>query len=392
MRKTSYYPYFFLIIFLLFMLSLSKGSVDRVRNTAISSIAPTWINLNKMGRFLLKTPPLMNFQKNDLEKEKLFLENNMLKNQINGIYEWLFFENRIEDQVDKFKILKKENQKDIYLKDFFQRRAEEIKEILKVEYLALPAKVIFRSPTSWSSSLWINVGDKNNEEVSKLIIAKNSPVVLGQNLIGVVEYVGYNKSRVRLITDAGLIPSVRALRGGNQDKTLLNTIESLKDQIYSRDNLFSKSDDKQNLLNVLFELKDKLSGTDEGKYLAKGEIFGSAQPLWRSRGSKLKGVGFNYDYADEEGNPRDLRSGKLINDKSIGAKAEPLLQKGDLLETTGMDGIFPKGLQVAIVSKVNDLDDGDFAYDIEAKPTCSNLNELEVVLVLPPIGFDQNYQ
>nr|NGX36367.1 hypothetical protein [Candidatus Anoxychlamydiales bacterium] len=222
MRKTSYYPYFFLIIFLLFMLSLSKGSVDRVRNTAISSIAPTWINLNKMGRFLLKTPPLMNFQKNDLEKEKLFLENNMLKNQINGIYEWLFFENRIEDQVDKFKILKKENQKDIYLKDFFQRRAEEIKEILKVEYLALPAKVIFRSPTSWSSSLWINVGDKNNEEVSKLIIAKNSPVVLGQNLIGVVEYVGYNKSRVRLITDAGLIPSVRALRGGNQDKTLLN--------------------------------------------------------------------------------------------------------------------------------------------------------------------------
>ncbi|NGX29276.1 MAG: hypothetical protein K940chlam4_00107, partial [Candidatus Anoxychlamydiales bacterium] len=327
---------------------------------------------------------------NKIEMDKLLLENTMLKNQINGIYEWLFFENRIEDQVDKFKVLNEEDQKDIYLKDFFQRRAEELKEILKVEYQALSAKVIFRSASSWSSSIWINIGEKNNEALSKLIVAKNSPVVIGNNLIGIVEYVGEKFSRVRLITDSGFIPSVRAVRGKVQDKNLLNIISSLKNHVHARDNLFYSKDEKENFLDKLISLNSRLTNQKEDKYLAKGELHGTSQPLWRSKGTKLKGIGFNYDYADEEGPARDLKSGKIILDPE--SKSVLLIEKGDLLVTTGMDGIFPKGLNVGIVTKVYNLEDGDYAYNIEVKSTCANLNELEVVLVLPPLGFEMDEQ
>ncbi|NGX33345.1 MAG: hypothetical protein K1060chlam4_01410, partial [Candidatus Anoxychlamydiales bacterium] len=383
MRKPNYFPFLLLAFFMLSMMSISKNKVDKFRNFAISSFIPT----NNSSKFLLKTPDRTISQSdNKIEMEKLLLENTMLKNQINGIYEWLFFENRIEDQVDKFKILNDEDQKDIYLKDFFQRRAEELKEILKVEYQALSAKVIFRSASSWSSSIWINVGEKNNEQLSKLIIAKNSPVVIGNNLIGIVEYVGQKHSRVRLITDSGFIPSVRAVRGSIQDKSLLNIIDSLKNHVYARDNLFYSKDEKENFLDKLISLNSRLTNQKEDKYLAKGELHGTSQPLWRSKGTKLKGVGFNYDYADEEGPARDLKSGKIILDPE--SKRVALIEKGDLLVTTGMDGIFPKGLNVGLVTKVYDLEDGDYAYNIEAKPTASNLNEIEVVLILPPLGFE----
>jgi cell shape-determining protein MreC len=385
MKKLKFFPYIFLALFLLFILSLSKNNIDRCRRIAISSISPSWRSINKV----CEKTSIFNLNEKDIVKmEKVFLENTMLKNQIGGIYEWLFFENRIEDQMEKFKALNDKKIENFYLKEFFQRRAEEIKEILKLEYQALPAKVIFRDPSSWSSSLWINVGEKNNEDLSQLIIAKNSPVILGQNLIGIVEYVGYNYSRIRLITDAGLIPSVRAIRGSQQDKSLLNIIHSLRDHVLARENLFSTSEEKEKFLNTLYQMTKKLSDDKEEKYLAKGELYGSSQPLWRSRGITLKGMGFNYDYPDEEGSIRSLKSKEVVEENILNIKTEPLLEVGDLLVTTGMDGVFPKGLNVAIVSKVHDLNDGDYAYEIEAKPTAANLNELEVVLVLPPVGFE----
>ena len=387
MRRPNYFPFLLLAFFMLFMMSISKNKVDKFRNMAISSFIPT----SHSSKFLLKIPDrTLSQNDNKIEMDKLLLENTMLKNQINGIYEWLFFENRIEDQVDKFKVLNEEDQKDIYLKDFFQRRAEELKEILKVEYQALSAKVIFRSASSWSSSIWINIGEKNNEALSKLIVAKNSPVVIGNNLIGIVEYVGEKFSRVRLITDSGFIPSVRAVRGKVQDKNLLNIISSLKNHVHARDNLFYSKDEKENFLDKLISLNSRLTNQKEDKYLAKGELHGTSQPLWRSKGTKLKGIGFNYDYADEEGPARDLKSGKIILDPE--SKSVLLIEKGDLLVTTGMDGIFPKGLNVGIVTKVYNLEDGDYAYNIEVKSTCANLNELEVVLVLPPLGFEMDEQ
>jgi rod shape-determining protein MreC len=390
MRISKYFHYVILALFLLIVVSLPKSNIDKYRNISIACLSPCSKSIFAIKNLLLKEPLVSineSNETNSTEMKQLLLENTMLKNQINGLHEWLFFENRIEDQVEKYKSLKEKNIDNLLLKEFFQRRAEELKEIVKSEYEAVLGKVIFRDPSSWSSSLWINLGEKNNEDLSHLVIAKNSPVVLGQNLVGVVEYVGYSSSRIRLITDAGLIPSVRAARGNSQDKSLLNIIQSLKDHIYLRDNLFSSSEEKEHFFNTLFQMSKILSEDKEEKYLAKGELSGSSQPLWRAKGLTLKGIGFNYDYPDAEGPTRSFKSKDSLN-KELNIKTEALLEVGDLLVTTGMDGIFPKGLHVAIVSKVHDMNDGDYAYEIEAKPTVTNLNELEYVFVLPPINFE----
>ena len=181
------------------------------------------------------------------------------------------------------------------------------------EYL-LFAKVIFREPNSWSSVFWINAG-KNKD------LEEKSPVLIGKALIGMIDYVGNKKSRVRLLTDSSLPISVRAKR--------------------------------------------------EGEYLAKGELCGANHPLWRSRGQKLKGVGFNYDYADEKGPSQELE--------------KAFLQTGDVLVTTGYDGIFPEDLIVGYVTEVSPLKEGATSYEIEAKMVAGNLDDVKVVNILSPI-------
>jgi cell shape-determining protein MreC len=99
----------------------------------------------------------------------------------------------------------------------------------------------------------------------------------------------------------------------------------------------------------------------------------------------LRGTGFNYDFADDEGPGRDLRTGKPLEGKK---PAIPLIKVGDLLITTGFDGVFPAGLQAARVSKIFPLKEGDYYYDIEALPSENHLDELSLVFVLQPQGYD----
>ena len=166
------------------------------------------------------------------------------------------------------------------------------------------------------SSLWVNVGEEDNRVLGRGVIAKNSPVVSGGALVGVVDYVGKRQSRVRLITDSGLSPSVCAMRGG-------------------------------------------------GNHLAKGELHGSSAPLWRSRSLQLKGIGFHFDSGDQQGGS---------------------LQEGDLLVTTGLDGVFPPDLLVGRVVKVSATRPGGYAFDIEALAAATNLNDLQTLFVLPPLS------
>jgi rod shape-determining protein MreC len=237
----------------------------------------------------------------------------------------MFHASRGNEADEKIAELKLEN---LLLKDRLFQYKELIGNDPDSDTTPLLARVVYRCPISWNSSLWINVGEKDNEESEKKLIAKNSPVVLGTSLIGVVETVQTGRSQVRLITDPDLTPSVRALR----------------------------SDESGNPL-----------------YLAKGELHGSAKIFWRSRGSTLIGEGFNYDYDDNYGPAKDLRSNPAI------------LKVGDLLVTTGMDGIFPAGLHVARVTKIQSLREGDYYYEIEAIPTAESIEELSLVHVLPPL-------
>jgi cell shape-determining protein MreC len=98
-------------------------------------------------------------------------------------------------------------------------------------------------------------------------------------------------------------------------------------------------------------------------------------PLWKRRGQVLKGMGFNLDFADDYSEAKDLRTGDIIN-------------YYDLLVTSGLDGLFPEGLFVGVVTHIDLLEEGDYCYTLEAKPSVGNLDELVYVEVLPPLGFD----
>lgn len=276
MRPKNFRIYF-LIGLLLFFLIVSSLKSTYFKGIFIGFLIPFWENMS----------PSNNDQ--EIKAKHLLLENHLLKEK----------NSEMKELIDSLIEFKKSQANDLLSK-------------------TIPAKIIYRSPSFWENTLWINVGEK--------LIEKNSPVVFGNCLVGIVEETHSNYSVVRLITDSSLCPSVRVLR--------------------------------------------------EGQYLAKGELHGSGNPLWRSKGHRLKGVGFNYDFLDEEGVPIDLRSSNPV-----------LIKAGDLLVTTGLDGIFPKGLQVGIVNHVETLKEGDYFYSIEAKPVLENFDNLTFVFILPPLNF-----
>lgn len=257
MSKSRYLP---ILLILLLLLSLPESFTLSLRSLAISTCA--WAHGTE-----------------DVEVEQLRTENFRLRHEVEELYAAL------------------------HLADTLPSRA-------------IPARVVFRSPASWSSSLWIDIG--------KTQVLPNSPVVVGNALVGVIDHVSGRRARVRLITDSGLHPSVRASR--------------------------------------------------DGALLAKGELSGSSHPLWRSRGALLEGTGFNYDFSDSAGPARDLRS------------TDTILQPNDLLVTTGMDGLFPAGLEVARVTTVAPLREGAYFYDLLAEPVAPNLDDLTHLFILPPLG------
>lgn len=245
------------------------------------------------------------------------------------------------------------------------------------------AKVIYRSPTFWSSVCWINLGSESNHAQ---VIARNSPVLSGQCLVGLIDYVGKHQSRVRLITDSSLVVAVRAVRGDLQRQYLKNQINDLQELIGRYAYFFETSTAKSTIDN-LQELSQAMPDGQGTWFLAKGELQGSSQPLWRSLGCTLKGTGFNYDFSDEYGPSRDLRTGAVFQNGQK-KSAVPILKVNDLLVTTGLDGVFPPGLNVAEVAKIKPLKEGDYYYDLEAIPTAGNLHDLNWLYVIPPVSFD----
>ena len=332
-RLPSPKPYLQLLAILLILLSLPRSKCESMQGMTVAILAPTWNQLStiKQGILHLTEESAINEKGETVyvneEIQKLNLENQLLKNEITKLQEFLKQESLIEESAMQPLHIIREHEREI---------------IVNKELESLPAQVIFRSSGSWNTILWINVGEAHNQLLEKQVISKNSPVVVGKTVVGVVDYVGTKQSRVRLITDSSLNPSVRAVR------------------------------------------------IDGGStwYLAKGELKGSSSPQYRTKSSNLSGTGFNYDFSDHEGPARDLRSGAVIGHQSENYPPLPIILPGDLLITTGMDGVFPPGLSVATVSEVKMLKEGDYYYDIEALPCCGNLDHLTLVSVLPSQGFD----
>lgn len=297
--RRSFAPYLLILCLILIIMSLPLSSIESLRGKLFSLLTPAWNLVHRLKEKTTSAEEWKIQEEND-EITRLHLENHLLRNEISQLTEILHLQS-YESQD------------------------------------AVPARVIYRSVNSWNSSLWINVGEADNALYGKQVITKNSPVTLGTYVVGVIDHVGKRQSRVRLITDAGLTPSVRAVR----------------------------------------------EEAGEKRYLAKGELRGIYQPQWNSAGQILQGFGFNYDFPDEYGPARDLRTGSDGKQTPIS-----LLQPGDLLVTTGMDGIFPPNLEVAKIAEIFPLHEGDYSYSLTAKPIVENFNDLSIVFVIPPIGFE----
>jgi hypothetical protein len=162
-------------------------------------------------------------------------------------------------------------------------------------------------------------------------------------------------------------------RGGTQNREISHQLQSLLNQLEKRSDLFAKEGEKAELLGRLQILKERTGTVWEDGYLAKGEVHGSSAPFWRSRGPILKGIGFNFDFPDDESS--------LKGEKSVA----PMIKEGDLLVTSGLDGVFPPGLRVGTVSFVEPLKEGGYAYEIEVRPAVSHLNDLQTVFILPSL-------
>ncbi len=214
-------------------------------------------------------------------------------------------------------------------KEVLRRRAEGLRTRLERRKAALQGKVVLREPAFWSSLLWIDLGESHNEKMGLRIVAEGSPVVLGDSVVGVIDLVQRNRCRVRLITDPSFAVAVRAARNSP-------------------------------------------AGAPFTQLFAKGILRGSSSLSCRTLTSLLRGEGFQYDVADQEGPARDLRDGAI-------------LQEGDLLVTSGLDGIFPEGLRVASVTKIDPLPPGGYSYRLEARAIVDPREELRYLTVLPPL-------
>ena len=321
-------------ISLITLLTLPAAFTDTIRGNAVSLFSPFWQTMldfklfwqNPFGSALHKSPD--DVQTKDQEIKRLLLENQLLGNELAYLKEIVEMEHEMSLQLLDDAIAKSTS------KATLSKHQSEVISQFNLQLIHIPARVIFRPINAWNSSLWIDKGERDNALLKRTVIAKNSPVVVGTSVVGVVDFVGEKQSRVRLITDSNLNLSVRIKRG----KWLL----------------------------------------------AKGEMIGKSESISRSHKTHLKGVGFNYDFADKEGPARDLRTGKPV-EKNSSFPEMPLVQVDDLLVTTGMDGVFPPNLNVGRVYKIFPLKEGDYAYDLEAESLLKDLNDLMLVFILPPI-------
>lgn len=221
------------------------------------------------------------------------------------------------------------------------------------------ANIIYRDPLSWSSFAWIDVGSKDQIPFLK----KNAPVVVDDVLVGIIDHVEATCSKVRLITDPKLHPSVQIHRGSQKVFDVKQTARLFQNQLRYYKELPLSDQEKQQWEKQLSSLLEKLDPQEHYERLSMGFLSGMATSFWSTQRPYLKGSGFAYH--DE-------------------TRTFLLVDVGDLLVTSGLDGIFPPGLKVAYVTKVYPQKEGDYVAHIEGEPLLY-LDKANVVTVIPSV-------
>ncbi|EPP34481.1 rod shape-determining MreC family protein [Chlamydia ibidis] len=221
-----------------------------------------------------------------------------------------------------------------------------------------PCRIIYRDPAYWGSSCWVNVGKQQG-------VQKNSPVLSGKFLVGLVDYVGNTQSRIRLITDVGMKPSVVAVRGGIQAWVVKNYARELINHIEKLSDVYILEKDKYEKIFQLEELESLIPCNEENTWLLRGTLSGRGGSLWQPEASILYGEGF------------------------FSSNGKTTLQIGDILVTTGLDGVFPPGLLVAKVLQIFPPNEGACCFKIEAQSLATDITQSHL-LILPPMEFNPN--
>ncbi len=368
MKRKTYRAYALLALFLIVALSLSPHFVDSIRSKAVGVT----------GAFSRSTSKCLE------AKAPLEVENTQLKAHNEKLVQLLLSVDKRELLAEKIENISSEIQKHPQHKELLERRRKEVETSLELESHSSFARVSCRDRANWGDALWIGIGERDFSRGVEFDIG--SPVLSGAYVIGIVDYVGKKHSRVRLLTDPSLTPSVRAVRGNIASRRLIESIERIQLELSLSGINGLSSEDSDQLRLILSRAKEKLGSETGDKYLAKGELLGSSGTEWRRKAGLLRGEGFNYDFSDSEGEALELRTGAPM-DKVQKVEGISLIEVGDLLVTTGFDGVFPAGLPVATVTDVSVLQEGAVAYDIEAALCAGSLNEIEEVAVLPSMQF-----
>ena len=366
MHFSKFFSYTIFLFLFVISIFISTFSSNKIKSFAVSVV--NCFSCNKETNISLDDQEELTNQ---------FVEFNFIP----SLSQYFFLSQGLYEQIQNLnKLLNHKIIKPNHDQIIIDNRINETKNLVDLYLNGINAKIIYREINSWNNVLWIDVGEETNKRLQKNIVIKNSPVVVGGNLLGVVEYVDTNKSRVRLITDAGFITAVRAARGNVKDKYICELLSSLEYMVEDYSDLNMR--DKDCFLETIFDMKAKIKKSKNyQQYLAKGEVFGLSQPSYLSK-LTLKGIGFNYYYSDEEGLARDILTGQTFERDLVNDKIN-ILQKRDVLMSSGVDGICQLGLRVGIIDKVYNIQEGDCSYDIDAIPCISQINDVSYVFVLP---------
>jgi rod shape-determining protein MreC len=237
------------------------------------------------------------------------------------------------------------------------RKLEESHALAQQGTQGLRVRVLAREPGAWERFLWVDAGRETHGEGSPL--QKHSPVVCGDAVVGLIEYVGRRQSLVRLISDPQCCPAVQLSEEGPSG--LLHAVRRL-------DLLLGASETVEHQLKrSLQQLLSQIPIPDHSGGSWKGILKGASSD--RRVGQILKG-----DFFAAEWEHRQERSAKAP-------------KAGHLLVTSGLDGLFPAGLRVGYLEAIQPPNGSQLMRGFTALPAVESLEDLQWLTILSPRGF-----